>query len=86
MIQDIVACSLYLHEIPNVFELLTLYSIKLYIDITTSRSFALSTCLFALSTQFLNIVCLLFYAASPAPAPTTVMFPAARIYTIITQT
>ena len=54
---------LYYHKILDVFEWLLLYSIKIYIGITTSISWASSTCvLFTLllhlvnGAQFLNFI------------------------------
>ena len=66
------------------------YSIKLYIDITTSKLFSLSTRVLSIlvmqsvySTQFLNIAYLLLLSAvlvaSSAP-PTRVIVPLASIY------
>ena len=55
-----------IHKLPYVYEQLSMYSSKLYIGITTSKSFALSICvLFILlmqsvnGAQFLNIASLL---------------------------
>ena len=43
------------HKLPDVFEWLLLYSIKLYIGITTSMPMALSTCItFILLMQLVN--------------------------------
>ena len=64
---------------------------KLYIDITTSKYFALSTYVLFISVmqlirgaQSLNNVCLFILSiclpASVASAPTTVMFPLTSIY------
>ena len=85
------------YKAPGVFEELLLHSIKLYFDITTSRSFALNTCVLSISfiqsvngAKFLNIACLfdlLFYlfgafAAAIAPAPTVVMAPPTNRYVL----
>ena len=64
------------HKLPDFSELLLLYSIKLYIGITTWVFLALSTCELFVSfmesvngVQFLNIkFLLLLFAAAPAPA------------------
>ena len=84
----------YCHKLPEVFEKLSLYSVKLYIGITTSGSFALSTCTLFISVmssvngpQLLSIACLLFLsvalAALSAPAPATVMFPLRSINALL---
>ena len=53
----------YFHKLPDVFEYTPLYYIKLYIDIDTSMSLALSICALFISfmqlanrAQFLNII------------------------------
>ena len=82
---------LYSHKLPDVLEKLLLYSIKLYIDITTSRSLGLSSCVLNISfipsanrAHFLNITCLLFLsaavAASYAPCPTIGIAPLISIH------
>ena len=79
----------YFHKLPDVFKQLSLYSIKLYIEITTSMSLALSiSVLFFLfmqplfAAQFLNINCLslLFLAASAPAVFATDIVPLTSIY------
>ena len=68
---------------------MSLYAVKLYIGITTCKSFSLSFCVLFISViqsakcKFLNITCLLFLPAGVAPVfappPTRVIFPLTSI-------
>ena len=79
------------HKLPAVFEKLSLYSIKLYTDITTSKYFALSIWVLFISlmqwvsgAKFLNITPLFLlcnrFVAWSAPAPVISIVPLASIY------
>ena len=81
----------YCHKIADVFAWFSLYSNKLCIDITVSRSSALSTFkLFILLTNLVKGVQFLKYtflssvsaaiAAASAPCPMTVIFSSTKTY------
>ena len=78
----------YCHKLPDVFEKLLLYSIKLNISITMSISSALSTCILFISlmqfvngAQLLNITfLLLLFGAAAVPVLLTVIVPLTSIY------
>ena len=81
----------YCNELLDVFKLLLLCSIKLYIVITTPKPFSLSTCALFISLMqsvdgalFLNIISLFLssvcVAAASAPSPVIVIVSFARMH------
>ena len=84
----------YFYKCPDVFELLSLHSIKFSIDIATSVCFILPICelFFSLiqlvnSVQFLNITFLSllssYLAAASAPTPVIVMVPLTNMHALL---
>ena len=76
----------YCHKLHDVFEFLSYFS-KLEIDITSSRSFALSMCVLVIkimksvnNAEFLNLICVLSLSGASFAFEATILFPLTSIF------